>query len=116
MNLPFDRRQHMRAGATDFLLTIDSGDTVEVKDVSQAGVCCVVEDPVAEMTEVKLNLQIPQTGDAKPVKFTCHGAVVRCERQKDHRYELAIFFLSIDEYYRDLIQAHVEAQNRPVQP
>ena len=121
MNFGPDRRKHPRADA-DFTLTLegqpDRDDAILVKDVSKAGVCCLLEEPIPVMTEVSMRLQIP-SGYGAVSEVNCHGAVVRCaplsasSRQKARgeqcspAYEVAIFFLHMDSTDRETIDRYV---------
>jgi hypothetical protein len=126
MTDPFERRKHPRAEA-DFTLALDaveSGDgSILVKDVSRAGICCVLPEPVKLMTEVGMRLEIP-TGGGQTAPVEVQGAVVRCDplseatrakaqgRLGDDAYEVAIFFLHMDEEDREIIDAYVKSRSR----
>ena len=119
-----DRRKHPRAEA-DFTLTLDGhtdrDPAILVKDVSKAGICCLLEEPISVMTEVSMRLQIPSDHGGLS-EVNCHGAVVRCDplsessRQKardEHgspAYEVAIFFLHMDETDRETIDHYVHSR------
>lgn len=132
MNANVERRQFPRADA-DFTLTMDTGlagaDPVPVKDISPAGVCCLLELPLPVMTEVAMRLQIPRQ-DGTIVEVRCEGAVVRCDPSPEApaasepasgdgpapNFEVAIFFLQVDSAGRDAIEEYVHARlaRRPV--
>ena len=126
MNDPFERRKHPRAEA-DFSLSIDSvndgSGSILIKDVSRAGICCVLMEPVKLMTEVGMRLEIP-TGCGTTTPVECFGAVVRCDplseatrakaggRLGDDAHEVAIFFLHMDEEDREVIDTYVTSRAR----
>lgn len=125
MTDPFERRKHPRADA-DFNLTIDAviGDgSILVKDVSRAGICCVLTEPIKLMTEVGMRLEIPG-GDGRTTPVECFGAVVRCDplsaaalaktegRLGEDAHEVAIFFLHMNEEDREIIDAYVKSRAR----
>jgi hypothetical protein len=128
MNRNADRRQFPRAEA-DFTLTLDGAPPdqapILVRDISRAGVCCLLDQPVPIMTEVAMRLQVPGP-DGSTAEVRCQGAVVRCEPHSEPasatspeaaaRFEVAIFFLQMDEADRDIIDDYVQAQldRRPV--
>ncbi len=102
-----DRRRHPRAFA-DFDVAIGNS-LVTARDVSRSGLRCVVDEPIREMTEVEMTLQVPQpTGPT--VRVVGRGAVVRVDRTADGRFELAILFLELDDAGGDAIDAYVTAR------
>lgn len=102
-----DRRRHPRAFA-DFEVAI--GDRlVTARDISRSGLRCVVDDPIREMTELAMTLQVPQPG-RPTARVCCRGAVVRIDRTDDGRFEIAVLFLELDDAGTDAIDAYVTAK------
>jgi hypothetical protein len=131
-----DRRAHPRADA-DFTLSLDlpspQDQGIRVKDISKAGICCFLEEPIPVMTEVAVRLVIPEPG-GESTEIRCNGAIVRCDppaessldaRESDSvaasagpsptpapgPFEVAIFFLDLDEPERAVIERYVRSRN-----
>jgi len=134
MNTGFDRRAHPRAAA-DFTLSLDlpspESHGIRVKDISKAGICCFLDEPISIMTEVAMRLLVPETG-REPTEIRCNGAVVRCEPPSaadggapgtdraevttgpspvPGPFEVAIFFLDLGGPERDVIERYVRSRN-----
>lgn len=113
-----ERRQHPRAGG-GFWLELRGPETsnrVEVKDISESGVCCLADRPLPEMSRVILEILLPAhrstargTDGTTPV-VRCQGAVVRCEptvASERAGYEIAIYFTRLPERDRGEIRHYV---------
>ncbi len=121
MDVGNERRIFPRAEA-DFTVSIDTrpheGEAIPVKDISKAGVCCLMTTPIPVMTEVNVRLQITRE-DGNISEVNCDGAVVRCDAKKppagddaksDARpqvYEVAIFFVHVDEEGMEIISNYI---------
>ena len=100
-----ERRQHMRV---DQRISIDmhldsykNSIKGETHNLSPAGVYCEVDQPIAEMTQLMIVLDLPDA------QVECEGTVVRAVEVKNHSdlYQLAIFFHKIsDEATQQLVK------------
>ncbi|MBI4831628.1 MAG: PilZ domain-containing protein [Candidatus Lindowbacteria bacterium] len=90
---------------------------VQVKDISISGVSFRTRHPVEFMTRLMMTLVFPDHFAARgaagtTAKTKCEGAVVRCvplyEGNGGH-YEVAVFFTSIDEVGREMLEKYVKA-------
>jgi hypothetical protein len=133
MKPTFDQRAHPRTtGGFTLSLDLPSPESrgIRVKDISQAGVCCFLDEPIPIMTEVSLRLIIPGA-DNKSTEIECNGAVVRCDPPHESvagapgtdcaadsanpsprpgPFEVAIFFLDLDEPERGVIERYVRSR------
>lgn len=121
MDVGKERRKYPRADA-DFTVSIDTrphkSEAIPVKDISKAGVCCLMKTPIPVMTEVNVRLQIPRE-DGSTTEVNCDGAVVRCDGHMPSTgdnpksgartpvYEVAIFFVHVDEEGMEIISNYV---------
>ena len=103
-----ERRAHPRAAA-EWPITIALPEgyfEARLRDVSASGVCFHVDRPVAEMTVLRLQLDLGEPGEKQRVDG--RGVVVRCRRISpavDH-YEVAVFFDQIEQRDRDLLERY----------
>lgn len=106
-----ERRQHPRATADwPVLLDLPKGKTpARLRDISAAGVSFFLDQPIAEMTVLALELQFGKK------KLQARGAVVRCERISPHieHYEIALFLHEIGEADRETIARYVASMQKP---
>jgi hypothetical protein len=108
-----ERRAHPRAAA-EMPVTIGHEDrriAARVRDLSASGVRFLSPQPLAEMTAVRLDLELPgqPSGAAAPERIAAEGAIVRCvPAGKEH--EVAVYFTSIPEDARAAIRRFVEAR------
>jgi c-di-GMP-binding flagellar brake protein YcgR len=115
-----EKRKRPRAGGGfDLVLCTDeTGPTkrVRVRDISSSGVSCHLDARVDEMTQVRIDLHIPQNGSLHQV--SAEGAVVRCreipENTPDEKYEIAIFFTGISDDGRKNIERYVTSRLKSV--
>jgi len=124
MDFGTDRRKFPRAEA-NFAVIMDTqpslGESILVKDISKAGVCCLLDTPIPVMTEVRLRLQIPRENGAI-TEVSCDGAVVRCDPSSsgtdsiqpsetgNPSYEVAIFFVHVTDEGREVIDDYVHSR------
>lgn len=113
---PTERRRAKRAAA-DLPITVDCSTgriKARVRDISTSGICFFLNDPVPEMTAVKIDLEIPLEG--KKEKISGDGAVVRCQRiaQGVEHYEVAVFFTHIRDAGKQILERYV--QNKAATP
>jgi PilZ domain-containing protein len=110
-----ERRRFPRAVA-DWPLTIalTTGKPTEsaarVRDVSRGGVCFYFDRPLALMTLLELQLDLPVPHGVRHVKGK--GAVVRCERigkGVDH-FEIAVFLHELSDHDRNAIDEYVRGK------
>ncbi|MCH2101979.1 MAG: PilZ domain-containing protein [Planctomycetes bacterium] len=93
-DLKQERRAHPRFAVPDLPLKLaGSGSPLRVREISQSGVAFFADSPVAMMTRVKFEIELPTEGDDSP-QVSGEGAVVRCERLSPTlgHYEVAVFF------------------------
>lgn len=108
-----ERRRQPRAKA-DLPITIDSMQgrvKARVRDLSATGICFFLNEPVPEMTAVKIDLELPING--KPSKISGDGAVVRCQRIATgiEHYEIAVFFTHLREDGKKIIDSYVQSRS-----
>jgi len=99
-----ERRQHPRAEAPwSVSLALEDGPHVaRLRDISRAGVCFFLDRPIAPMTLLSLELELP---GAAQRTVSGRGAVVRCERISPgvEHYEIAVFLHDVSESDREAI-------------
>ncbi len=108
-----EKRKRPRAdGGFELVLSTDDAGPerkVRVRDVSSSGVSCHIDRAVKEMTQVQIDLHLPDEDDL--TKVSAEGAVVRCREVADNppkeRYEVAIFFTGISDDGRMSIERYV---------
>ncbi len=101
-----ERRQHPRAQANRPLTVAIGGERREVRlrDLSAGGLCFFSDEPIPEMTMVKVELELPERGShGAPKAVDARGAVVRCRRVSPllEHYEIAVFL-------HDLLESDAE--------
>lgn len=106
-----ERRKHDRALA-DLPITVvldDGAHEAKIRDVSRGGVCFFLDRPVAEMTALKIEFDLPV--DVGVRRISGHGAVVRCERIGKHvdHYEIAVFMQDMAAPDRETIAQYVHS-------
>ncbi len=106
-----ERRIHPRAKA-EWPLTVALPEgyfEARLRDVSAAGVCFHIDRPVAEMSVLALQLDLPLGDETRRIRG--EGAVVRCMRVSPalEHYEVAVFFHSLDDDDRAALEAYVSA-------
>jgi len=81
----------------------------ETKNISAAGAYCTLEQRLAPMT--KLELELLLATDPQPVRVRCQGVVVRVEHlpgsSAHPRYDTAVFFTDLTERDRQAISEFV---------
>ena len=110
MSDPKDRRQTPRAIERVPLSITDGGRalTVETKDLSASGACCVVSQFIPLMTKVQLELVV--SNGTQRVRVRCAGVIVRIEpigTADAPRYNAAIFFTDLSDHDRSAISRFV---------
>ena len=108
-----ERRRWSRASA-DWPISLGLADgrfEARVRDVSQAGVCFFLDRPVATMTVLAVDLELPVPGGKRLVKG--RGVVVRCERisERIDHYEIAVYLDQLAQPDREVLAAYVAEQN-----
>jgi len=103
-----ERRKHPRAGADWPLeVALESGThRARLRDVSRAGLCFFMEEPIPMMTVLRIGLDLPVPHGVRRIQGS--GAVVRCEPISAgvHHYEIAVFLHDLPEADRDALDAH----------
>ncbi len=79
-----------------------------LKNISRSGLCCVVPQPLPEMSlaEAVVELPAPEEGTRA---FRLQGAVVRCRPEEEGGYEVALFFQFPPREAQDLISRYVDS-------
>lgn len=93
-----ERRAHPRVAAPELPLKLaGEGAALRVRDISQSGVAFFADNPVALMTKVRFEVELP-SADGKGRPIVGEGAVVRCERLSPAlgHYEVAVFFQHLE--------------------
>jgi hypothetical protein len=104
-----ERRRHRRAQA-DWPITIILDDGVhqaKIRDVSRGGVSFFLDRPIAEMTLLRVQFDIPVEGGVRKIQGV--GAVVRCERiaRNLEHYEIAVFVQDMALPDRETVEGYV---------
>ncbi|MFT4539335.1 MAG: hypothetical protein ACI841_002282 [Planctomycetota bacterium] len=104
-----ERRQHTRAQAEwPIMIELEDGPhEARIRDISQAGVCFFLDRPVAEMTALRIELDVPGAQGQRRIRGA--GAVVRCEKISAalEHYEVAVYLQEMSEPDREWISAFV---------
>ena len=99
-----ERRKHPRS-RTGF--KAGGGIINHVDNISCSGVLCRTKEPVAEMTKMSIELDLPE-----PVErlVKAEGIVIRCEPdpRKREDYRVAIFYTRINDSDHQAIRDYVE--------
>jgi hypothetical protein len=111
-----ERRQHPRAsGDCPLFVSLTSGKELGVKrarlrDVSRAGVSFYMDKPIAVMSLLAVDLELPVAHGVRHVRG--QGAVVRCERLSPsiEHYEIAVFLHEMAEIDRKALDEFVSAR------
>ena len=98
-----DRRRAPRV-STDLSGTIDGNEAVScsVKNLSKTGALALSSHPLDEMSMVEIAVQITEDDGSAEV-FSCEAAVVRCDRRPDGQYDLGLYFTSVSEEARAVL-------------
>ena len=103
-----ERRKYLRAGAEWPLeIALESGThQARLRDVSRAGLCFFMEEPIPMMTVLHIGLDLPTDDGVR--RITGSGAVVRCEPLSSglHHYEIAVFLHDLKESDREALDEH----------
>ena len=103
-----ERRKYPRAGAEWPLeIALTSGvHKARLRDVSRAGLCFFMEEPIPAMTVLKIGLDLPVENGVRRISGS--GAVVRCEPISAgvHHYEIAVFLHDLAESDREALDEH----------
>ena len=102
-----ERRSAPRASADLPLHVAGKGGPrpARLQNISQSGLCCHYDEPVAEMTVMEVDLVLP---DDEPRRV--RGVVVRCEKEQEAKargYEVAIYFTDLEATTRKAIRSYV---------
>jgi hypothetical protein len=108
-----ERRRHPRV-PLDWPVTIalDEGTfPARLRDVSRAGMCFFLDRRVAEMTILRMDLELPPgtPGGARGERVSGSGVVVRCQPLSKHvdHYEIAVFLNDLSDEARARIEGFV---------
>jgi c-di-GMP-binding flagellar brake protein YcgR len=84
--------------------------TTESLNLSSGGVCAAVRSPLEPMTKVGLTLLLPSFGrmGKKTQVISCHGVVVRCDRQTgEDEFDMACAFTDVKKEDKLLIEEYI---------
>jgi len=116
-----DRRRDPRlANNIPIRITQDDQDAVtETANISRSGAYCRISNYIEPMTKLKIHLLLPIRKNGKNVtkKISCHGVVVRTEKNEDGKhYNVAIFFNDISqrdsESIADYVSSYLEQDSK----
>ena len=103
-----ERRRAPRAPASFAVRLSPAAESrpAQLKDISEIGLCCHSEEPVAEMTAVRIDFELPN----RPGPHTVAGAVVRCEAAEDNPggFEVAVYFTQVGEDTQKALREYVQ--------
>ena len=108
------RKQPRVKGTASLMVGEDSqSSTIDIRDISLSGVSFIADTPIEFMTQLVMSLILP-VSDAPgnpDGRVRCEGAVVRCEPtdEDSDRYEVAVFFMHLDETTKATIEKYVQA-------
>ena len=103
---PRERRRAPRVAA-DLPLQLSARDTgapAKLKDLSTIGLSCSFPEALPEMTLV--SIQIDVDGHSCGIE----GAVVRCERERDGQWDVAVYFTGMQDESREKLEEFVESR------
>ena len=105
-----ERRKYPRAGAEwplEIALTTGTH-KARLRDVSRAGICFFMDEPIPTMTVLRIGLDLPTPKGKR--RITGSGAVVRCEALSVgvHHYEIAVFLHDLAESDREALDEHAQ--------
>lgn len=103
-----ERRRAPRVAASFPVRLTDRSDAPSgrMRDLSEIGLCCTYPEPIDEMTQVRIGLQLP--GDERVLEV--EGAVVRCEPVEDAGHEVAVYFTAVPEASRAALRGWIAGQ------
>lgn len=103
-----ERRKHPRSrrGLKSKAAKADSGLINHVENISGSGVLCSMPKPVAEMTKMRIVLELPAPVERE---VEAEGIVVRCDAadRKGTEFSVAILYTNVSDADRDAIEAYV---------
>ncbi|MAG59094.1 MAG: hypothetical protein CMJ83_22640 [Planctomycetes bacterium] len=76
--------------------------TCQVINLSKTGALAISSHHLEEMNMVRIGVSIEDGGET--ADFACEAAVVRCDPRPDGRYDLGLYFTSMDDDARDVLQ------------
>lgn len=82
----------------------------DVRDVSRSGVCAYLPTAIPEMTKVRFAIELPTVHGPRRVEG--EGAVVRCLRHAEGRFEVAVFFTDLPDAEREVLGSFVRGSDR----
>lgn len=94
--------------AADLPLTLSphaGASPARLQNISQSGLCCEFAEPLAEMTVMGIDLELPGSESHR-----ARGIVVRCDKQRGvspPTYEVAIYFTELEPRTRRAIARYV---------
>jgi len=79
-----------------------------LRDLSMSGFSCVSPIAFEDMTVLEIAMSLPYGEENRP--FKAGGAVVRCEKDEDGRFQVAVFFTQMDANNSQLLAEFIERQ------
>ena len=73
--------------------------------MSRSGLCVFAPRAIREMTTVRFHLDLPLAEGIR--RLEGEGAVVRCRRHGEGRFEIAVFFTRVSEEDREALGQYV---------
>jgi hypothetical protein len=112
-----ERRKEPRV-KTDLngVLRKSSADEVlcRVANLSRSGALAVSSRPLPEMSQVRIRIQVEEEFGEESSAFNCEAAVVRCDRRPDGAFDLGLFFTSMKESDRGVLEELLKT--KPIVP
>jgi len=117
-----DKRRHPRVSRR-LALDISARDLIvssQTKNICCSGAYCVLNQPIAPMSRVRLTLLVPVTRKNEMIveKVECDGIVLRCDPPTDDDPPLttnaAIIFCNISRHARSIISKYMKHQLKPL--
>jgi c-di-GMP-binding flagellar brake protein YcgR len=101
----FERRREPRV-QTDLpgVLHADQDFHCQVADLSRNGALAIANRALPEHAIVRIRLETTSPA-GNPATFECEAAVVRCHPRPDGHFDLGLYFLSITESHRRVLES-----------
>jgi hypothetical protein len=115
-----ERRKQIRVkGAAGLMIGVKpQSPSADIRDISLSGISFIADSPIEFMTQLVMTLLLPvvdassESSDSPDdSRIQCEGAVVRCDPTgaDGDRYEVAVFFMHLDETAKAAIERYVRA-------
>ena len=119
-----DRRTSERVTfPTPLVLSVpDGSEPAALRNLSVAGISCTSARQYAEMTQIRITLDLPaaKSGEEPPLRLEVTGVVVRCRALRHgtgrRRFELALYFTDLGDNARTQLERIVRSRLEPTTP